>query len=240
MSRDDSLQIKDTLIIMINNKCEYECNSCLFDCSAKSDSKIDREKLIGILSKITGDIKKIHFSGGEPFEDYKLLIECVKIARKKNKILSCRTSCFWANDYKDTEAKLLELKKAGLTHLVIDLNGISSRVDKVENYKRVIDISGNIRIKNSFNITNTKEKMLGDDLNLLGRRVLNKTININKDTKNMSIDELKKMNDDRKIKHAIVLDNQCDFNWYVKGHFYGKVDEKDISEITKYKASEGR
>jgi len=231
VNRGEVLKIKDVLIIMMNKKCGYGCEHCLFDCSPDSNIKPDEERLSEVLNNISNDVKKIHFSGGEPFENFELLKECVKISRRKNKKISCRTSCFWADDYETTLSFLKELKQEGLVHLIIDLDGISLRPDKVQNYKNVIDVAGEIRIKITFNITKTEGKMLGDEINLLGYRVLNKSIHIVKSTKNMNKDELKQMHDETDMKKAMVLETDGTLNWFSKGVFYSQMNEKEVGEL---------
>jgi hypothetical protein len=65
----------------------------------------------------------LHFSGGEPFLNYPLLLKAVETAHALGiPSLFAETNCFWAANDVETEKKLLELKKAGLSGLMISVN----------------------------------------------------------------------------------------------------------------------
>ena len=65
----------------------------------------------------------LHFTGGEPFLNYGLLMELTRIAQKLGIPLPfVETNCFWAKDINTAEKKLQDLKDAGLAGILISIN----------------------------------------------------------------------------------------------------------------------
>lgn len=58
VNRGEVLKIKDGLVIMMNKKCGYGCEHCLYDCSPDSNIQIDQERLFEILNNTSKNIKK--------------------------------------------------------------------------------------------------------------------------------------------------------------------------------------
>lgn len=65
----------------------------------------------------------LHFTGGEPFLNYLLLLEAVKIAKEYSiPSVFVETNSFWCTDREKTAEKLRELKEAGLDGILISVN----------------------------------------------------------------------------------------------------------------------
>ena len=84
--------------IILSYKCTAECRYCMYACSPKwSGDWISEEDLEKILSQLAGKIKPspygpervnlnygLHFTGGEPFLNFKLLLRAIEIANELN------------------------------------------------------------------------------------------------------------------------------------------------------------
>lgn len=81
----------------------------------------------------------LHFTGGEPFLNFKLLVRIIEIA-KKFQIPSTfvETNCFWAEDFQKVEEKLRILYSTGLDGLLVSVNPFIVEKIPFENIKRVI------------------------------------------------------------------------------------------------------
>ncbi len=65
----------------------------------------------------------LHFTGGEPFLNFDLLLDLVKIASKMGiPSMFVETNCFWAVDDEITRERLLQLREAGLHGILISVN----------------------------------------------------------------------------------------------------------------------
>jgi hypothetical protein len=107
----------------------------MYACSPKwSADWIPEKDLEKILSQLSGSIEGspfggiginygLHFTGGEPFLNFELLLKAVKIA-KKLYIPSTfvETNCFWCSDDRTAEEKLSKLHDAGLDGILLSVN----------------------------------------------------------------------------------------------------------------------
>jgi len=123
--------------ILLSYKCTSECKHCMYACSPgwKADwlSERDVEK---ILNQLADKIKPspfgqdevginygLHFTGGEPFLNFDLLLKIVEMANGYGiPSTFVETNCFWCIDDKTTREKLEQLKKAGLHGILISVN----------------------------------------------------------------------------------------------------------------------
>lgn len=91
----------------------------------------DAEKIFSIVSNSVQGLAGnriginygLHFTGGEPFLNFDLLLELTRMASRFNiPALFVETNCYWCRNDDDTEKRLLELKKAGLHGILISVN----------------------------------------------------------------------------------------------------------------------
>jgi len=145
--------------ILLSYKCTTECKHCMYACSPerKADwiSERDAEK---ILTYLTGKIKAsphgpdgisinygLHFTGGEPFLNYDLLLKLVQKAQSLNiPSTFVETNCFWCIDDKTTEEKLMHLKDAGLKGILISVNPFILEKVPCERTERAIKLSNKV------------------------------------------------------------------------------------------------
>ena len=145
--------------LILSYKCNGECKHCMYFGSPKwNDKWIDEDYMIIYLTELSKFIKKspygqdrvslnngLHFTGGEPFLNYGLLLKGVKIANELNiPSLFVETNCYWCKNDEITRRKLLDLKKEGLRGILISVNPFILEFVPFERTLRAIKISQEI------------------------------------------------------------------------------------------------
>jgi len=123
--------------IFLSYKCTSECKHCMYACSPRwKDDWISEKDVERILTQLSGRIQGsplgtdkigvnygVHFTGGEPFLNFDLLLKVVGIAHElKIPSTFVETNSFWCIDDKVTREKLLQLRDAGLHGILISVN----------------------------------------------------------------------------------------------------------------------
>jgi len=123
--------------ILLSYKCTSSCRHCLYACSPawKADwlSLSDAEAILTQLAASlrgkypdfgsVGVNQGIHFTGGEPFLNFDLLLEVTAIAHRLGiPSTFVETNCVWCIDDETTRDKLKQLKEAGLQGILISAN----------------------------------------------------------------------------------------------------------------------
>jgi len=142
--------------IILSYKCSSACKHCMYACSPSwSADWFSREGLRLVMSKIAKEIQPspygprrvsinygLHFTGGEPFLNFNLLLDAVKIANElRIPSTFVETNCFWCTNDKDTREKLMILKEAGLNGILISVNPFILEYVPFERTKRAVEIS---------------------------------------------------------------------------------------------------
>jgi len=145
--------------ILLSYRCTSECKHCMYACSPRwADDWISQEDLQKILSQLSGRIRGsphgsdrigvncgLHFTGGEPFLNYDLLVKAVETARDlRIPSTFVETNAFWCTDDHDTKAKLVELKQAGLQGILISVNPFILEQIPFERTERAVTIARGI------------------------------------------------------------------------------------------------
>jgi hypothetical protein len=87
----------------------------------------------------------LHFTGGEPFLSYELLLNAVETAQKRGITSNfVETNCFWCKDDDVVERTLLELKNAGLGGLMVSANPFLLEFVPLERIERSIRVGRRI------------------------------------------------------------------------------------------------
>ncbi|VUT25338.1 MAG: hypothetical protein MOIL_00992 [Candidatus Methanolliviera sp. GoM_oil] len=149
--------------IILSYKCTAECRYCMYACSPKwSGDWISEEDLEKILSQLAGKIKPspygpkkvslnygLHFTGGEPFLNFELLLRATEIANELNiPSTFVETNCYWCINERLTREKLQLLKEKGLKGILISVNPFYLEYVPFERTERGIKISQEIFGKN--------------------------------------------------------------------------------------------
>ena len=141
--------------LILSYKCNAECRHCMYACSPKWDGEISNDDLEIILNQLAGIIKPspygvkfvslnhgLHFTGGEPFLNYELLLKAVRLANRMNiPSTFVETNCYWCTDDKITLEKLETLKENGLKGIMISVNPFYLEYVPFERTERAIRIA---------------------------------------------------------------------------------------------------
>lgn len=145
--------------LILSYKCNSQCKHCMYACSPrwKADwiSERDAER---ILAQLAGKVQRsplgpdaiginhgLHFTGGEPFLNFDLLLKVTEMAHKlKIPSTFVETNCFWCIDDETTRKKLTRLKDAGLHGILVSVNPFILEYVPFERTERAIRISEDI------------------------------------------------------------------------------------------------
>jgi len=145
--------------LMLSYKCSAECRHCMYACSPKwTGDWITVDQLEQFLPQLAKVIKPspyghqymslnhgLHFSGGEPFLNFKLLLKAVEIAETlKIPSTFVETNCFWCKNDALTSKRLQTLKESGLNGIMISVNPFYAEFVPLERTDRCIRISQDV------------------------------------------------------------------------------------------------
>jgi hypothetical protein len=156
----------------------------MYACSPNWDSNWFSEKdAEKILTQLAGRIKEspfgpnkiginygLHFTGGEPFLNFELLLKIVKMANEFDiPSTLVETNCFWCIDDKTTREKMLQLRDVGLDGILLSVNPFVLEHVPFERTERASRISKevfgeNVIIYQSFFYDDFKSLMIKDIL----------------------------------------------------------------------------
>jgi hypothetical protein len=123
--------------VLLSYRCSGTCKHCLYACSPRwpADwiSEADAERVLSHLAgtmrgkyPIPGQVgvnDGVHFTGGEPFLNFPLLLRLVEIARRVGVPTTfVETNGFWATNDETARGKLRALLDAGLDGILISAN----------------------------------------------------------------------------------------------------------------------
>ncbi|MBE0512225.1 radical SAM protein [Candidatus Bathyarchaeota archaeon] len=145
--------------LLLSYRCTSECKHCMYACSPRWKADwISEEHAEKILTQLADKIQGsplgsdriginygLHFTGGEPFLNFDLLLKVTEIAHE-HKIPSTfvETNCFWCRDDESTRRKLTQLKDAGLHGILISVNPFILEYVPFERTERAVRISKEI------------------------------------------------------------------------------------------------
>ncbi|MEM3750349.1 MAG: radical SAM protein, partial [Candidatus Jordarchaeales archaeon] len=123
--------------ILLSYKCNVSCRHCMYACSPKwKGDWISEEDALRVLSQLAEEIRGkysnpevvginygFHFTGGEPFLKFDLLLELVEASSKLGLPSTfVETNCFWCRSDEATMRKMEELREAGLKGILVSVN----------------------------------------------------------------------------------------------------------------------
>ncbi|MEM2341969.1 MAG: radical SAM protein [Candidatus Bathyarchaeia archaeon] len=166
--------------IFLTYKCTNECRHCMYACSPKWRSDWinleDAERIFEVLSRAfnkkypkgfnrVGVNLGLHLTGGEPFLNFNLLFELVKLANKYEiPSLFVETNCFWCTNDEITEERLFKLKEVGLNGILISVNPFVIEYVPFERIERAVNISRRIFKENTI----IYQELFFDQLKMVG------------------------------------------------------------------------
>ena len=141
---------------MLSYKCTAACRHCMYACSQKWKSDwISEEDLAIALTELGKSIipspwgadtinlnHGLHFTGGEPFLNFQLLLKAAQMAEEMNiPSTFVETNGFWCRDDQGTKEKLSALKQAGVKGILISANPFYAEYVPFERTERCIEVS---------------------------------------------------------------------------------------------------
>jgi MoaA/NifB/PqqE/SkfB family radical SAM enzyme len=140
------------LNIIIGDKCNAECSFCTNFSSPKGRKRLTDDDISNLIieAKNSG-IKRIGFSGGEPFLFRETLLDACKLCKELNMHFVIATNCFWAKNREKTLATLAELKKLGLVKLQISYDEEHSRFVEAARIANTLEIAKTLKISTILN-----------------------------------------------------------------------------------------
>ncbi|MFX1310479.1 MAG: radical SAM protein, partial [Promethearchaeota archaeon] len=115
--------------LILSYKCSGKCKHCMYFSSPQwRGDWISEKNLEEILNQLSNTIQEspygprnvslnygLHFTGGEPFLNYDLLLKAIEIGKSLNiPSMFVETNCYWCKNDSITKERLVELKKNGL------------------------------------------------------------------------------------------------------------------------------
>jgi hypothetical protein len=145
--------------LLLSYKCTAACRHCMYACSPGWKANwISEEDLEKILSQLAGKIQPspygkeniglshgLHFTGGEPFMNFKLLCRALEISSGLDiPSVFVETNCFWCMNDHTTREKLLILREKGLKGIMISVNPFYLEFVPFERTERAVRIGTEI------------------------------------------------------------------------------------------------
>ena len=139
--------------LMLSYKCPAECRHCMYACSPKWPGDwISVEQLEIYLPQLARVIAPspygrrhmsldhgLHFSGGEPFLNFSLLLKALEIAETLQiPSTFVETNCYWCKSDGLTRERLQVLKQSGLIGIMISVNPYYAEYVPFERTERCI------------------------------------------------------------------------------------------------------
>jgi len=151
--------------IILSYKCSSACKHCMYACSPRWRADWTTERNVElVLKQLASSIKPspygpenvslnhgLHFTGGEPFLNFELLLSTVKAADELMiPSVFVETNCFWCVNDEQVREKLTALKQAGLKGMLISVNPFILEQVPFERTERAVKISKEIFGRNTM------------------------------------------------------------------------------------------
>ncbi|MGC9350165.1 MAG: radical SAM protein [Anaerolineae bacterium] len=145
--------------VMLSYACSATCRHCMYACSPQWPADwISEGDLEQLLSQLAMTVEAspwgpdalslnhgVHFTGGEPFLNFDLLLKAVDIAEGLGiPSTFVETNGFWAGDDGTTREKLEALRNAGLKGIMISVNPFYAEYVPFARTERCVEISRQI------------------------------------------------------------------------------------------------
>ena len=126
---------------LLTYMCNLECDHCFVYSSPNAKGTFTLNKIQEVLDEAIqiDTIKWIYFEGGEPFLFYPLMIEGIKIARKREFKVGVVTNAYFATSEEDAELWLKPLCELGISDLNISNDQFHYEGEKENPAKYVLD-----------------------------------------------------------------------------------------------------
>ena len=142
--------------LLLSYKCSAECRHCMYACTPKwKGDWIAQKDLEEVLSQLGRTIRPspwgdqtvslnygLHFTGGEPFLNFELLLKTIEIADQlRIPSTFVETNCYWCSNDEVTRERLELLRETGLKGILISVNPYYAEYVPFERTERCVRIS---------------------------------------------------------------------------------------------------
>ena len=151
--------------VLLTYRCSAACRHCMYACSPRWPADwITRAGLEQLLTQLAGRVQPspwgrhtislnhgLHFTGGEPFLNFELLLEGVRMAEELGiPSTFVETNCSWCSSDEATRERLDALRRAGLKGIMISVNPFYAEFIPFERTERCIQVSEAVFGSNVF------------------------------------------------------------------------------------------
>lgn len=167
--------------LLLSYKCTGECRHCMYASSPKWRADwISEGDLERVLAQLAGAIEEsphgpdgvgvnfgLHFTGGEPFLNFELLLKAVRTASRLGiPSTFVETNCFWCASDDLTRGRLLRLRSEGLRGLLVSANPFVVEHVPFERIERALRIGREVFGRNVI----VYQELFFNELRRLGAR----------------------------------------------------------------------
>ncbi len=129
--------------VMLSYRCTNACRHCLYRCSPRQpDEWMTLEmadRIFEALSREQG-LRSVHLAGGEPTIRMDLLLEVIRIARRRGVSLSyVETNAHWCGDPGAAREGMSRLKEAGLPGILISVSMFHNEFVPFRNSRHAVE-----------------------------------------------------------------------------------------------------
>jgi len=112
--------------VMLSYRCTSACRHCLYRCSpSRPDEWMTREMAGPLFAPLRKEsyLQSIHIAGGEPTMKWEFLLDFIRLAHKMRiPVEYMETNASWCKSREITKEKMIELKDAGLTSILVSVS----------------------------------------------------------------------------------------------------------------------
>ena len=127
--------------ILLTYRCNAECADCYESSSPRNRAILpveDARLYLRELKKLGMTGRELHFAGGEPFFDYKHLLQCLEAAREEGMLPlgKLETNAFWCKSERMARERLAEIKSFGVLELLVSSDEFHQEFVPIEAVQR--------------------------------------------------------------------------------------------------------
>ena len=152
-----------TLGIMMHKKCTAECEICSVECSPHCSEELDEDEIKRFISSCKNTtIKKVSFTGGEPFIRYEVLVSLIIHCKNEGFIPTTVTNGYWATTYEIAYKKLKMLKDCGLARLNVSYDHYHAKYVNKNNIVNIVKACNRLNLPFNIALIKRKGENVGD------------------------------------------------------------------------------
>ncbi|WP_168198843.1 radical SAM protein [Jejubacter calystegiae] len=172
--------IYKNMVFVLHKKCNASCAMCCFESNPESVERLDinRIRKYVIESKEISCITDVSFTGGEPFLEYRKLLDLCALAKDCGKRVRTITNGYWAASYNKALDRLSELKENGVVKLTVSHDNYHSKYVETECVNNVLKACNEIGLNCDVSLVKIKNEKIGDLIDKMAEDLNNIPVNI--------------------------------------------------------------